>query len=278
MCYAIGMVRFRKPKVLNDRSAKIAKIAEESANAVIGFARGLRSVQKNKGNAPIKSVAVPKDIEFISVIDDNGVLQRYNKETGELLCSESQVNSVGPKYEVYNKEKADIFFQCLSSGVPLKQSLLKARISYTTYLQWRKSITVFTGLVEAARSARSEHTHEEFYEKEIVPLNNEDISDINDDDRLNFVTRKHKAVMQKQNILSNFQKLDAPGRFGPTFVHHTGSVDTFVRLITDISKEVIDLSDKFRPKIDRDGGLFVEGSKERLQEIEVSAVEKKVSA
>ena len=51
-----------------------------------------------------------------------------------------------------------------------------------------------------------------------------------------------------------------------------------MRLITDISKEVIDLSDKFRPKIDRDGGLFVEGSKERLQEIEVSAVEKKVSA
>ena len=64
------------------------------------------------------------------------------------------------------------------------------------------------------------------------------------------------------------QKVDAPSRFAALHTKTEVNLDSTIRLIPEIPKEVIDLSDRFRPIKTSDGQLKVPGQADRLKEIE----------
>ena len=93
-------------------------------------------------------------------------------------------------------------------------------------------------------------------------MENEDV------DELLMLQARLKTFSMKQDAITAFQKVDAPSRFAALHTKTEVNLDSTIRLIPEIPKDVIELSDRFRPIKTSDGQLKVPGQSDRLKEIE----------
>lgn len=214
-----------------------------------------------------ESVSKKKDKEGIfPVVGDDGVTRWYRDKSGEPVDSPLDKKH----YRPYNAHDAERFGQMLSKGFSVNNALSELGIPYSTYIKWRRDRPEFSAIVDSARRLRSEGMHESFHEEmnatkvsTKIPKNFDEMrpSDLKwESARAQTKLAYLKVLEKKQKILKEFTKDDAPNRFGVqrSVVEHSGG--TMLSLDLEVDEKIEKLiTDSFRPRLAKDGGLVIKG-------------------
>ena len=230
------------------------------------FNRSLQFKQKLKPSTPVEVIEPEQEEEksaklFPILNPVTGEVEYHNEETGEKVDTKLHAEEA---LEPFNKEKFDLFLNLISSGKDLKSSLKLAKISYSSYLLWKRENTTLNILVQEARDNRADVVHEQFFVDEIVPISKKSVANMSHTD-MSLEERKLKLISKKQSILSVHKKEEAPTRYGVNFkkeeVQQSQAFSLNLAIPDKLSQSLIDT---FTPKQGSDGTLRLDGGDDKI--------------
>ena len=216
-----------------------------------------RKVEGPKVEVPMVGKPI-KDLDVTIVMDSDGKVRKYNVATGEAI---DEVKLKTFPIEVFNEDKANIFFYILSQGTSFKKALRDSKISYKSFVYWRKTNLEFGNLVDKAREMRSEMLHEEFYSSNIELLLTE-VDDLKNKEgeslSLTEVKSRIDILEKRQRILSKFKEEDAPTRFGVKYSKQSNRVEGSFSFEATVPEKVLELiEENFTPILNEEGEIVL---------------------
>lgn len=161
---------------------------------------------KTKALAPTVVGAKEKETEKRDIypVFKNGRIEHFDVKTGEKVNSSVLVKA---HIEAYNQTKVDLLLASVACATPFRQALKDAKISYSSYLMWRKHNPDLEANVKKAKSLRAEAITEEMYEHDMVPIMSTNIGNL-DMAEASIYEKKLKVLKAKQSVFKSFRSIE----------------------------------------------------------------------
>ena len=145
--------------------------------------------------------------------------------------------------------------EAISNGGTLTGFLRNNALKYTDYVEWCRKDVGFRQMVETARSSRASILHEEFTERNIIPLSK--VTPMELDNKANTLLAQRISVVEKlQAVFSKHKAEEDPARFGPKkdLTLGMGNVTINADIPEEQFKQLLAL---YTPKKGKDGGIEI---------------------